>query len=150
MILNDIKIVNADENDISDILEIEQASFSLPWSRDSFKAEVNSADSHFTVAKFNNNVIGFCILHMFGNEAEIFNVAVSEVYRGNHIGDLLLNEALGFADSSSIEQIFLEARKSNSPAISLYSKHGFKALGSRKNYYDAPQEDAIIMQRLHV
>ncbi len=150
MMQNNVKILPVNESHLAKIVELEQAIFSLPWSIDSFRSEMESPDSHFTAAILNGEVVGFCVLHIFGDEGEIFNIAVSKEYRGKKIGDILLSEALGFADGRNMSRIFLEVRKSNLPAIGLYTKHGFEILGIRKNYYDEPTEDAIIMQRLRV
>lgn len=147
MMQNNVKILPVNESHLPKIVEMEQAIFSLPWSIDSFRSEMESPDSHFTAAVLDSEVVGFCVLHFFDDEGEIFNIAVSQEHRGKKIGDILLSEALGFADGSGIDRIFLEVRKSNLPAIGLYTKHGFEILGIRKNYYDEPTEDAIIMQR---
>lgn len=147
MMQNNVQIIPVEKKHIPEILQIERASFSMPWSYDSFRHELEDLDSHFTAAICDGQVVGFCVLRRFDIEGEIFNIAVSDAYRGKGIGEQLLSEALSFADVLNVKHIFLEVRRSNIPAISLYKKLGFNILGFRKNYYDAPTEDAIMMRR---
>ena len=141
-----IVIKKAGLEQLSHIVSIENASFSVPWSENSLKTEMEDENSHFTVAQVDGVTAGFLILHTFADEGEIYNVAVKQQLRGNGIGDALLTEALKYAAGSRILKVFLEVRESNTPARKLYEKHGFKNLSIRKGYYDKPIEDCINME----
>ena len=145
---SDLQIIPAAAEQIEAIAALEKSTFSLPWSEDSFTAELENEDSHFTAAVLGGEVVGFSILRSFFDEGELLNIAVSPAHRGNGIGGALLEDALDYADSHGVDTVFLEVRPTNKSAVSLYKKHGFEPIAIRKNYYDEPKEDAIIMRRL--
>ena len=142
-----IIIVKAGQNHLPGILEIENASFAAPWSPGGMMAELESSDVRFFVAMDGETVAGFGILHCFGDEAEIFNLAVRPDRRSQGIGRMLLGELCRAADSGGVRNIYLEVRESNAAARGLYTKFGFRNIGRRKNYYDSPREDALLMVR---
>lgn len=90
-------------------------------------------------------ITGYIGMYLSFDEASITNVAVHPSYRKNGYGKELVSTAKIMAKEKQIERIFLEVRVSNTPALSLYQKMGFKNLGIRKNFYDHPKEDAYIM-----
>jgi ribosomal-protein-alanine N-acetyltransferase len=145
---SDLQIIPAAKEHLEAVTELEKTIFTLPWSYESFSSELENEDSHFTVAMRDGEVIGFSVLRSFFDEGEIFNIAVSPIHRGTGIGDALLTDAMAYADTHGIGTVFLEVRRSNDPAIALYKKHGFIPLAIRKDYYDAPKEDAMIMRRI--
>ncbi|MGM9521317.1 MAG: ribosomal protein S18-alanine N-acetyltransferase [Oscillospiraceae bacterium] len=130
--------------DIPAIMDIERASFSIPWSEHSVMFEFESADAAVLVAD-DGELEGFAILHRFCDDGELFNIAVREGCRGRGIGRKLLKAVLDSAREMGIRRIYLEVRKSNAAARRLYEKLGFAVCGERRNYYDAPKEDAILM-----
>ena len=132
--------------DIPAITELERVCFSVPWSEQGFMAELDSGDAWFSVCEENDKILGFAVLHCFGEEAELFNVAVSPEVRRRGIADALMRDVMAGAKKKDVTRILLEVRRSNVPAISLYAKYGFELLGLRKNYYDAPVEDALILE----
>lgn len=140
-----IDIVKVQERHLPAILELENRCFSVPWSENGFRFEMESPDAHFAAAEENGELLGFCILHRMCDEGEIFNVAVSPEKRRLGIGDALISDAMYSAGRMGIKRLFLEVRRSNEAARNLYTKHGFAVCGVRKNYYDAPKEDAILM-----
>ncbi len=141
-----MRIKKASKERLDAVLEIEKSSFSAPWSRESFKGELAAAESHFTVSEDENGEItGFCVMRVFGDEAELFNIAVSPERRNAHIGETLLTEALEYAKSKKVSAVFLEVRESNTAARKLYEKKGFRSIGVRRGYYDFPTEDAVLM-----
>ncbi|MCL2409207.1 MAG: ribosomal protein S18-alanine N-acetyltransferase [Oscillospiraceae bacterium] len=140
-------IIPATEAHMPEITAIEQESFTSPWAPGLILYELNNPDTYFDVAVENNAVIGFCILRRIAEiEGDLLNIAVSPSVRGRGVADALLTSAL--AHAVGIEEIYLEVRVSNSAAISLYEKHGFRHLGRRKHYYDNPIEDAFTMCRV--
>ena len=79
------------------------------------------------------------------DEGYISNVAVSAKYRRQGVADALIDALNERAEALTLAFMTLEVRRSNLPAIRLYEKHGFAVVGSRKNYYDLPKEDALLM-----
>ena len=72
-------------------------------------------------------------------------MAVAPEARRKHVGDTLLAAAANLAREMGLARLQLEARAGNAPALALYEKHGFEIVGRRKNYYETPREDAILM-----
>ena len=103
--------------------------FSVPWSKTSLKEEIN-------------NDVG---MKMVLDEADITNVAVLPSHRKKGIAGKLLKQLLEEAKKQNLHSIYLEVRASNIAAVTLYEHAGFKEVGQRKNYYDNPREDAILM-----
>ena len=144
-----IVIKTATEADIPRILEIELEAISPPWSHGTLLSEIYREDSFFAVARLDMDtgpLSGFVILRRMGDEGELLQIAVDKAARRGGAADLLMTAALRFIKDASMGSIFLEVRKSNEAAISLYKKHGFKTVRSRKDYYSDPIEDAIVMK----
>lgn len=139
-----IRIVNCKMRHIPSITVIENDCITPPWSEENLRREVEADDSCFLVAVENDAPIGFAIAHRSGDEWELYQIAVTATYRRCGIGEELLCTILDTAGESSV---YLEVRRSNTGAISLYKKYGFEELGIRKNYYSAPVEDALILRR---
>lgn len=129
----------ANENDLSEIVAIERASFDDPWTEEDFTSFMNNRAVRFLVW-CDGGVGGYVIYSLICGEAEIFNIAVTPGRRRSGIGRALLDAAVGEADSA-----FLDVRRSNLPAIGLYSGRGFVQIGIRKKYYDNG-EDALVMK----
>ena len=140
-----MEIVRARNEFMDSIMEIERECFSIPWSENSIRFELASADAIFPVAVEDGQVLGFGILHKIGDEGELFNLVVSEERRGEGIGAALLDAALLQAKGMGVEKVYLEVRRSNTPARKLYESRGFAVCGMRKNYYEEPREDAMLM-----
>ena len=93
------------------------------------------------------NVCGFVILRRMGDVGELLLIAVEKAVRRSGIADVLMESALLYASMNFLESVFLEVRAGNAAAISLYEKHGFWNVRTRKDYYSDPVEDAIVMER---
>lgn len=139
------KITVATTDDISDIASIEKSSFSTPWSEKAIKESMD-AGTVFYVAHLNNNVVGYIGLSKIAGEGYVTNIAVLPEYRRLGIGKRILQYTVDNS-KNELEFISLEVRASNSIAISLYEKLGFKNVGIRKRFYSNPVEDAIIMTK---
>ena len=129
--------------DIDRVAQIEAQCFSMPWSRDAFASEMKNERAHYLVVQQDNRVVGFIGMHKILDEGYITNVAVNEQYRGRGIGAALINALLQRAGDLSL--VTLEVRKSNHVAIALYEKMGFSVRGTRKDFYQSPIEDGLIM-----
>ena len=81
------------------------------------------------------------------DEGYITNVAVSQKERRKGIGTALLNRVFSYSKDNNLSFVSLEVRESNREAISLYTALGFKEEGKRKNFYDKPKEDALILTK---
>lgn len=133
------------KEDISQVVQIEQALFSMPWSKDDFLSEVEKSEHIYLVAALENEVVGYCGLWGVLEEGQITNVAVKQEKQGQKIATLLLEELLRIGSLSGLTEYTLEVRESNDIAIHVYQKLGFRKEGVRKNFYQNPAENAIIM-----
>ncbi len=154
--MNDILIRQAELSDLDAILTIEEASFSGPWTKESFLSALSSEYvTVFAAEVFGTEVVGterearlvgFGCVCTFAPECEIQNIAVHPDARGNGIGERLLSAMLRHGMEKGADTAFLEVRESNTPARTLYEKSGFLSIGIRRNYYSKPTENAVIMQ----
>lgn len=93
-----------------------------------------------------NHVIGYLILQMIVDEAEIQAVAVEEGCRRCGVASALLREGLRHCADTGGTTVFLEVRESNQAARNFYRRFGFEDFGRRPGYYRHPVEDAILMR----
>ena len=135
-------IAPATEADIPAMMALENACFSDPWTEGAMRSTFDIPVTRILVARLAGEVVGFAIAYLIPPEGEIADLCVSPAMRGKGIGGLLLN---GLIADSHCSQFWLEVRLSNLAAQRLYVKTGFQILGVRKNYYDHPKEDAIVM-----
>ncbi|MDO4503801.1 MAG: ribosomal protein S18-alanine N-acetyltransferase [Clostridia bacterium] len=140
-------ILELKNEDVLMVAEIEKECFSKPWSEKAIKTAINDDLSHFIVAKIGNEVVGYGGMYSVMGEGYIYNIAVKRKYRKFGIGTNIVNELVNYSKIKSLNFLSLEVRKSNTPAINLYSNCGFEKVGNRKNFYTNPLEDAIIMTK---
>ena len=131
--------------DLDEVARIEERNFTQPWSRGGFETSLQNDHTIYLSALMDGVVAGYCGCTYVLDEAEITNVAVEEEYRGKGMGHLLVTELVKRCSKKGINHILLEVRSSNQPAIRLYQKAGFAAESVRKNFYEQPKEDAIVM-----
>lgn len=136
-----MNIEKFEEKHLDGVEKIEKTCFAHPWSREDLQNQIGLDTSHFLVATVDGNVAGYMGLQIFGGEGYVTNVAVLPEYRKQGIAEALIKEQM----KNEMSFITLEVRESNLPAISLYTKCGFKNVGIRPNFYSAPTENAIIM-----
>ena len=133
---------------LDEVADLERVCFTTPWSRNMLAEELDNACSAFLVALDDNgSVVGYAGLLVIADEGYITNVAVSPESRRGGVAGQLLDVFLKFAEANQLAFLTLEVRESNYAAIALYGSRGFRAVGRRKNYYEHPKEDAIIMTR---
>lgn len=134
------------EEDINQVLEIEHASFTTPWSREAFYNEIFiNKFATYIVIEIDKRVIGYCGVWIVVDEAHVTNVAILPEYRGRKLGEALMGKLIEVAIGKGAKSMTLEVRVTNNVAQSLYRKFGFKNGGIRKKYYSDNQEDALIM-----
>ena len=110
--------------------------------------ELDNYLSAFLVALDDNDrVVGYAGLQAVLDEGYITNVAVRPECRKQGVASKLLQVFLDFAEGNHLAFLSLEVRASNYDAIALYGSRGFRSVGRRKNYYEHPKEDAIIMTK---
>lgn len=133
---------------IEQIHEIEQDCFSLPWTEDMLRAQLSGERSVFLAAIGDGGeVLGYAGMEYVLDEGYISNVAVASAFRRQGVADGLMEALRSRAEELGLAFISLEVRAGNEPAIRLYEKHGYRAVGRRKNYYERPREDALIMTK---
>jgi [ribosomal protein S18]-alanine N-acetyltransferase len=135
--------------DLDRILEIEQASFVNPWTREMYLAELDNHGVSFCylVRDSSQQVIGFCSFWRVLDELHINNLAVVPSRRGAGAGTALLREVLRESARMGAERATLEVRRSNEAARRLYERLGFSVAGVRRSYYTNPVEDALVLWR---
>ncbi len=143
--LDRILIRRMNEDDIRSVVKIEQASFPLPWSENSFMRELHKTRSIPKVAELDNVVVGYVCIDYVMDEGHILNLAVHSAYRKRGIAAALVEDAVEELKLKGCRAVYLEVRASNHAARKLYGNIGFSVIGIRKNYYLAPVEDAVIM-----
>lgn len=131
--------------DIGEVAAIERQIFSMPWSEQGFLSSLQSEDTLYLVVRKENRIIGYCGLLQSFDEADITNVAVSADVRNCGAGFAMLSELMARGKKRGIARFTLEVRAGNNAALRLYEKLGFEAVGIRKNFYERPKEDAVIM-----
>ena len=144
-----IRIVPMSAEHINEVAALELACFSRPWSRQMLAEELDNQCAAFLVAvePETEKVIGYAGLLVAADEGYITNVAVFPPYRRRGVAGKLLDVFLRFARANHLAFLTLEVRPSNAAAIALYTRFGFRETGRRRNYYDLPREDALILTR---
>jgi len=160
--------MHAGAEHISQICDIENLSFTEPWSYDSIEREFTDSLARYFVAIFHVDdadhtgpdkingsarvdawrVAGYCGYWSIAGEAHITNIAVHPEHRGRGVGAGLINAMLNDIASQKHMSATLEVRVDNDAAIRLYERFGFERAGKRKNYYDHGKKDALIMWKM--
>jgi ribosomal-protein-alanine N-acetyltransferase len=138
------------KEDIDRVMAIEQASFSVPWSRNLFLSEFRSPlISTLMVAladdPLSRSVIGYIVFWHTADEMHILNLATAPEQRRRHVAKRLVLAGMKRAYQKGARKAFLEVRSSNAAAQKLYSSLGFTGTSVRRGYYDSPVEDAVLM-----
>lgn len=132
--------------DVDAILEVEETSFTTPWSRQAFYGELDdNLLARYIVAVLDGKIIGYAGVWIICDEGHVTNIAIHPAYRGRHYGEQMVRCLINLARSCGAVSMTLEVRASNIIAQTLYKKLGFEARGHRKGYYADNNEDAIIM-----
>lgn len=137
----------ASERDLDAVLHIEGESFSSPWTRDMYLAELKNVGVSFCYLARDEagQAVGFCSFWRIVDELHINNLAVLPDYRRRGIASTLLMHVLREGVRLGARSVTLEVRRSNDDARRLYERFGFAASGVRRGYYTNPAEDALVM-----
>ncbi|MGN0356084.1 MAG: ribosomal protein S18-alanine N-acetyltransferase [Muricoprocola sp.] len=133
------------EKDLDQVVQIEKEIFSQPWSKEGFLSSLKEKSTLYLCTEIDGKIAGYCGLLQVLDEADITNVAVSFAFRRQGIARQMLQELLSRGMNRGIKNFTLEVRESNLPAQKLYEQLGFENCGIRKNFYDFPRENAVIM-----
>lgn len=143
--LSNLIIRRLEQSDIEPLSQIEEASFSMPWSPQDFADLLKRDYCLYLVAEVDGRVAGSAGMTDICHEGSIDNVVVAEEYRGQGIAQKLLEELFKAGTGRGIQAYTLEVRVSNRTAIHIYEKAGFVSEGIRPRFYEKPTEDALIM-----
>jgi len=132
-------------DDISSIVEIENKTNQMPWSKAQFLSSMEVG--HYSVVMHkDSDILGFAIYSPIIPESHLLNIAIDPAYQGKGLGDKLLQQIILQNRTIGVKTISLEVRVSNLPAINLYEKRGFLKDAIRPDYYSgSPKEDALLM-----
>ena len=143
--MDDIIIRRAGEEDLNAAVHLEIVCFSDPWSRAGLQAALGQETGRWYAAYKGEKLVGLLGAQAIAPEGEILSIAVHPEYRRRGSARTLLARFLD--EAHDLTTVFLEVRRSNAAAQALYASFGFTVYGERKNYYEKPVEDAVLMQR---
>ena len=146
-----IQIVPMNADHLEELEKLERICFSRPWSRKMLAEELENQCAAFLVAQdsITQQVMGYAGLLVMADEGYITNVAVFPEFRRQGVAAKLIAVFENFARRNKLAFLTLEVRPSNTAAIALYKGFGFEEVGRRKNYYDLPKEDALILTKTY-
>ncbi|WP_394219609.1 ribosomal protein S18-alanine N-acetyltransferase [Halobacillus trueperi] len=134
------------KDDVGAVMEVEKASFAVPWSEETFEKEMeDNPYAHYYIVEKENEIIGYCGLWLIIDEAHVTNIAIHPGHRGNKYGERLFRHTCNEAIEHGAIQLSLEVRVSNTAAQHMYRKFGMVPGGIRKRYYSDNGEDALVM-----
>lgn len=136
-----------DESAVDEVVALETASFTNPWSKDALLWEMRNSDvTRVYIARDETGVLAaFCACWVIFDELHINTMAVAANLRRQGIASALLQYVLDEARASGARKATLEVRQSNEAALRLYQSLGFRVVAKRPGYYTKPQEDALIL-----
>ena len=143
----DILIRPMSENDVSEVIAVERASYQFPWSEGIFR-DCLRVGYVCRVVTVNDAIIGYGVMSVGAGEAHILNLCIGELYRCRGVGRRLLTYLVDRGAAAGMSEAFLEVRPSNTSAIRLYLSVGFEQVGMRRGYYQAVggREDAAVLK----
>ncbi len=137
------------KSDLAEVFALEQSVYPHPWTLANFEDSLNSNYEAWILRDRDGALLGYFLLMAVVDEAHLLNVAVSAAKQGQGLGRFLLNQAVACSRGLGMESVLLEVRPSNTRALEIYERYGFKQIGRRKGYYPAAhgqREDAIVMR----
>ena len=134
------------EGDLVEVLEIENAVYSHPWSRGNFADSLHAGYQCWTW-RDGGELIGYFVLLVAAGEGHLLNLSIAEDRQRRGHGSTLLVEIMRMAKMRGADKVFLEVRPSNEGAKALYRRFGFRQVAVRAGYYPAPagREDALVL-----
>lgn len=132
--------------DLDQVLALERDIYSFPWTRGNFADSLASGYSAWLV-RAGGELAGYALMLLAADEAQLLNLSVAPARQRTGLGSRLLKHLCSVAAGGGGSRMFLEVRRSNTPAQAFYRHHGFRPIGERPAYYPAvdSREDAIVM-----
>ena len=144
-----IQIVPLSREHLDQILSIERASFTDPWTRGMFESELDvQARGYARGAMRARHLVGYIFAVVIPHEAHVGNLAVAPSERRHGVAQELLDQLIKDGREAGVTRVTLEVRAANHTARKFYYKNHFIDIAIRKNYYRSPVEDAIVMYRV--
>ena len=132
--------------DVEPVAALEAESFSSPWSPRTFPRLLDRPGAELRVVEEEGGIVAYGVLWCILDEGELANIAVAPTARGRGVGQRLLDHFVEVARGRGVHRLFLEVRESNEVALRLYRSRGFVEIGRRRNYYERPREDALVLE----
>lgn len=142
--MNNLRIEKLNINEVDIIKKLEENQNIHIISKDTILNDLKTNQTLYFVLKSNNNIIGYISFNIVFENMDIQSIVIDKNFQKKGFGTHLLNFAIQYAKDNNVINIFLEVRKSNTKAINLYQKNGFKFINTRKRYYPDNFEDALI------
>jgi ribosomal-protein-alanine N-acetyltransferase len=138
--------------DIPPLMALEARCFGWPWGRLSFEGELASAGAESrlawtTAGSGERRIVAYIFYRLIAGEVHIYRLAVDPEWRRRGIGSRLVEDCLASARRQGLSAAVLEVRASNTEAIALYCKFGFRVIATRPGYYSDSRENALILKR---
>lgn len=135
------------ESDLEVIAALESAIFPDAWSLKSICETFHQEQTFIVVAELDGRMTGYGIIYFALDEAEIARIAVEDSCRRQGVGREILNQVEKICKEKGIRRLLLDVRESNETARGFYLSYGFIEDGARKNFYDMPKENAVLMSK---
>ena len=143
-----LTVRNMIESDVEAIASMESTVFSDAWTAKSIEDTYNQSQAFIVTAKLDDKVAGYCIVYFVLDEGEIARVAVDKCSRRQGVGRKLLEQVEIICKEKGITRLMLDVRESNESARGFYKSLGFEEDGVRKNFYEMPKENAVLMSKV--
>lgn len=142
-----MRIAHMTAEHVPQVATLEKVCFSDPWSENSVASELENPLSCWLVALDGETVAGYVGSQTVMDETDMMNVAVHPDFRRQGVARTLILALIGELKKRGSRCLTLEVRASNDPARALYESLGFAHVGTRRNYYQNPKEDALILRK---
>lgn len=139
---------NMTRDDIEKIAVLEKEVFSDAWTSKGISETYGQSQAVIAVADSSGELAGYCIVYYVMDEGEIARIAVNENMRRQGVGRGLLDYVCVCCKAKKIERLLLDVRESNVGARAFYQQYGFTEDGIRKNFYENPKENAVLMSKM--
>lgn len=128
---------------LSEIKNTLKTDFDDFWTYNILENELKNESSIYICCKYNTEIVGFAGISIVLDTAELNNIVIKKIQRGNGYSTVLLKELINIATQKKCKFFNLEVASNNKIAINLYKKFGFEQVGIRPNYYN--KDDALLL-----
>ena len=146
-IISRVVFRNVTEDDIDRIVAIENECFSDAWGRTAFRSCFESPFYEMVVALIEDEIVGYGIMKCMYEDGELVRIAVTPKCHRRNVAYRMLDWLIKIATHEGVENVFLDVRESNEPAIKLYENMGFEKYEITEGFYNDPKEASIKMKK---